>query len=90
MVLRIEGFQDTIEWNAHSSEIAKFMQLGEIKTVWEGKGDKHDGTITFDPTKKQIIIDSHYFSMPSKALTFWRGLGFSVMLKGFTVEEESE
>ena len=85
IVIKIEGFQETIEWNAHSATVADFLRLGTldqlIKMVRENKGDRADGKIIFDPAKKQIIIDTDYFSMPKRAIKFWRALGFDIVLK---------
>jgi len=85
LVIRIEDFEQTIEWNAHSATVADFMKLGNdddpIEMIWEGKGDRHDGTIIFDPKKKQIIMNTDYFKMPERALRFWRAIGFDVTFK---------
>ena len=86
IVIKILGFKETGKWGAHSSDVANFLQMNEIEMV--SKGDDHDGTITFDPMLRRIIIDSDYFKMPYKALKFWRNIGFDVTFKGESEWEE--
>jgi hypothetical protein len=85
LVIKIKDFDETIEWNAHSLTVANFLRLGTnddpIDMVRENQGDRHDGEIIFCPKEKQIIVDTDYFSMPKRALKFWRAIGFDIVLK---------
>jgi len=85
LVIKIKDFDETIEWNAHSLVVANFFRLGNddkpIEMVHENKGDRHDGEIVIDPKERQIIFDTEYFSLPKRAIKFWRAIGFDVVLK---------
>jgi len=88
IVIKIEGFDETLEWNAHSLTVAKFLSMGNpcdendlIQLIHEGQGDRHDGTITFDPDTRRIILNTDYFKIPASALKFWRAIGFDVIFK---------
>jgi hypothetical protein len=92
--IRVRGNTKTTAWNAHSSDIADFMTLGNeysntaLKMVSEGGGDSYDGIIIFDPVNKQIILDTEYFKMPYRALEFWRTIGFDIVFKKHKLEVE--
>ena len=80
ITIEILGFKETGKWCGHSSAVAKFLQLDEIEMV--SNGDSHDGTIVFDPILRKITINSDYFSMPNKAIKFWRNIGFDIIFSG--------
>lgn len=45
---------------------------------------EYDGTVEFDPINRTITINSDYFNLPSKAIKFWRNIGFDIILTGET------
>ena len=78
IVIQVEYVQENIEWNGRSFDVANFMNLDEIEITGIGEGDRHNGHIFFDPVKRQITINTEYFSMSAAALKFWRSIGFDV------------
>lgn len=64
-------------WGGHAQDVMNFFKLKDIMAV--KKGDRHNGTITFDPEEKMIIFDSDYFTPSKDVVRFWKCLGFDVL-----------
>jgi len=69
-------------WCGHAQDVSNFFRKKDITPLADDqKGDMHNGTITFDIERQEIIIDSDYFTPSKEVIRFWRCLGFDILGK---------
>lgn len=82
IVITVKTVHGKREWSGHAEDVSNFFNRKDISAVVApAEGDMHNGTITFDPERRTIILDTDYFTPSKETIRFWNCLGFDVLGK---------
>lgn len=78
IVIEVKTPHGLRRWGGHAEDVMNFFNLKDISAL-VGKGDSHNGTITIDPARRMIILDTDYFTPSKETIRFWKCLGFDIL-----------
>lgn len=80
IVINVKTPHGVRRWGGHALDVMHFFKLKDLDAK-VGTWDEHNGSITFDPQTKTIILDTDYFTPSKEVVRFWKCLGFDVYEK---------